>query len=44
MLRLKEGTLALQLDEQTWIIDGFNERRVDFLVQLGLILDFTQPH
>ena len=37
------GTPALHLNEPNWIIDGFNELIVDFLSQLGLFLDSTQP-
>ena len=37
------GTPALHLNEPNWIIDGFNELLVDFLLQLALFLDPTQP-
>ena len=39
----KRGTPALHLNEPNWIIDGFNELLVDFLLQLALFLDPTQP-
>ena len=39
----ESGTPALHLDEQNWIIDGFNELIVDLLLQVGLFLDSTQP-
>ena len=38
------GTPALHLDEPNWIIDGFNELILDFLSEIALFLDSTQPH
>ena len=42
-LLCQRATSALHLNEQTWIIDGFNELIVDFLFALILFLDSTQP-
>ena len=39
----QRGTSALHLNEATWIIDGFNELIMDFLLALVLFLDSTQP-
>ena len=37
------GTSALHLNEPTWIIGGFNELIVNFLCELVIFLDYTQP-
>ena len=39
----QRGTSVLHLNEATWIIDGSNELIVDFLFELVLFLDSTQP-
>ena len=37
------GALKGNTNPASWIIDWFNELIVDFLSQLGLFLDSTQP-